>query len=177
LTVTYHGCPRSDPNTGRFLTEDPIGLQGGINRYAYADDDPVGSEDPSGTDAWPKPAPVRPVKPAPPIKFPPPVEPLPIEPEPLPLPWWPIAVFVFNPAHTAGECQDTISGIGCRNKHERECTTRRNQEFAFCKAEYNDWPNLLRKCRSRASERWSACLRNLPDPGPLDPLDPTWSPD
>jgi RHS repeat-associated protein len=37
-----------DPVTGRFLSEDPIGLAGGINLYAFAGADPVNGRDPSG---------------------------------------------------------------------------------------------------------------------------------
>ena len=36
------------PEARRFLTEDPIGLAGGPNVYAYADGDPVNRVDPSG---------------------------------------------------------------------------------------------------------------------------------
>ena len=37
-----------DPALGRFLSEDPIGLAGGINNYAYAANDPVNLGDPMG---------------------------------------------------------------------------------------------------------------------------------
>ena len=37
-----------DPATGRFLTQDPIGLAGGVNLYAYAGNDPVAFTDPFG---------------------------------------------------------------------------------------------------------------------------------
>jgi RHS repeat-associated protein len=37
-----------DPALGRFLSEDPIGLSGGLNQYAFAGDDPVNASDPSG---------------------------------------------------------------------------------------------------------------------------------
>ena len=37
-----------DPVTGRFVSADPIGLQGGANIYAYAGNNPVGVSDPSG---------------------------------------------------------------------------------------------------------------------------------
>ena len=37
-----------DPQTGRFLTQDPIGLAGGINLYAYAGSNPVAFADPFG---------------------------------------------------------------------------------------------------------------------------------
>jgi RHS repeat-associated protein len=37
-----------DPATRRFISEDPIGLGGGINQYAFANADPVNGRDPSG---------------------------------------------------------------------------------------------------------------------------------
>jgi uncharacterized protein RhaS with RHS repeats len=37
-----------DPFLGRFLSEDPIGLEGGINQYTYALNDPVNLRDPTG---------------------------------------------------------------------------------------------------------------------------------
>jgi len=37
-----------DPAQGRFISEDPLGLGSGPNRYPYADNDPVNLVDPSG---------------------------------------------------------------------------------------------------------------------------------
>ncbi len=37
-----------DPQTGRFLTQDPIGLAGGVNLYSYAGSNPVTFTDPFG---------------------------------------------------------------------------------------------------------------------------------
>ncbi len=37
-----------DPQTGRFLTQDPIGLAGGVNLYAYAGNNPMSFADPFG---------------------------------------------------------------------------------------------------------------------------------
>jgi hypothetical protein len=37
-----------EPRTGRFLSEDPLGLAGGINGYAFSSDDPVNGADPFG---------------------------------------------------------------------------------------------------------------------------------
>jgi RHS repeat-associated protein len=37
-----------DPKTGRYLTNDPIGLVAGLNTYAYVDNNPLRWIDPSG---------------------------------------------------------------------------------------------------------------------------------
>jgi RHS repeat-associated protein len=37
-----------DPTTGRFLSEDPIGFNGGNNFYSYVDNDPADQSDPFG---------------------------------------------------------------------------------------------------------------------------------
>jgi len=46
LHYNYHRY--YDPQTGRYLRPDPIGLAGGINLYLYAQNDPVNAVDPWG---------------------------------------------------------------------------------------------------------------------------------
>ena len=46
-----------NPNTGRYISSDPIGLAGGENTYAYVGNDPLGYIDPYGLWAWGDPLP------------------------------------------------------------------------------------------------------------------------
>ena len=48
-TQLYHfRARRYDPETGRWLSNDPIGISGGLNLYAFCSNDPVNFVDPSG---------------------------------------------------------------------------------------------------------------------------------
>jgi hypothetical protein len=47
----YYRARYYDPTSGRFLSEDPIGFEGGINLYAYVLNDPLDLIDPSGQDS------------------------------------------------------------------------------------------------------------------------------
>ncbi len=48
VRLYYYRARYYDPVLGRFIAEDPAGLDGGIDPYAYAGDDPVNRTDPTG---------------------------------------------------------------------------------------------------------------------------------
>ena len=54
---SYYRARYYDASTGRFLSEDPIGFDGGIDFYSYVENEPTGLIDPSGSDSygWPVP--------------------------------------------------------------------------------------------------------------------------
>ena len=47
--IYYNGLRDYDPDTGRYLESDPVGLEGGLNPFAYADLNPLRWIDPTGT--------------------------------------------------------------------------------------------------------------------------------
>jgi RHS repeat-associated protein len=48
-----------NPQTGRYMTPDPIGLEGGVNPFAYVANDPANWIDPYGLLTKPVPGPIR----------------------------------------------------------------------------------------------------------------------
>ena len=46
--LLYYRTRFYDSQLGRFISEDPIGLSGGINSFAYVSNNPQNSSDPSG---------------------------------------------------------------------------------------------------------------------------------
>jgi RHS repeat-associated protein len=46
----YNNARYYDPVAGRFISEDPVGVAGGVNQYVYAGNDPINGSDVSGTD-------------------------------------------------------------------------------------------------------------------------------
>jgi RHS repeat-associated protein len=52
--LIYHRARYHDPAQGRFLSRDPLGFVDGVNRYAYAGNDPINAVDAEGTKKKPK---------------------------------------------------------------------------------------------------------------------------
>jgi len=160
-----------DPATGRFLTRDPIGFEGGINLYAYVGNGVINNIDPDGL--WcihlgggrcvgttcrgdprckprkprPKPVPGPPVAPSPPSTQP---KPVPGNP-----PWWSIPpYFVPEPSGTL------IGGIDPAAAAHVVCTTITKK----LQADYNQYcipprPGLEQWCDDlydKAYVQWPA---------------------
>jgi RHS repeat-associated protein len=51
-TLFYNWNRYYNPATGRYISSDPIGLEGGINTFLYAAASPVMYIDPEGTFFW-----------------------------------------------------------------------------------------------------------------------------
>ncbi|MHB8456007.1 MAG: RHS repeat-associated core domain-containing protein [Acidiferrobacterales bacterium] len=48
MNLVYNRARYYSPTTGRFVSSDPMGLQGGLNTYAYVDNNPLRYSDPTG---------------------------------------------------------------------------------------------------------------------------------
>jgi RHS repeat-associated protein len=58
IGLYYYRARYYDPKIGRFISEDPIGFDGGVNFYAYVENNPVTRTDPFGLRQRPRPRPL-----------------------------------------------------------------------------------------------------------------------
>jgi hypothetical protein len=67
-----------------------------------------------------------------------------------------------------------LGGRKSGSGNDDDCMNRFLDEKAFC-SQYYESKDLYRMCMDRAFWRFNNCKKNVPDPGPLDPLDPDFS--
>ena len=116
-----------DPQAGRFLSEDPITFSGGIDFYAYVQNNPVEFTDAFGLQAarpLPLPSPTPPAPSPGPVLVPNP-EPAPTSPS---LPWVWLIFSLLNPQPT-----NSTSGFGPGNYHNTLLNYHSNQAMSSCK--------------------------------------------
>jgi len=53
--LLYYRARWYDPQSARFISEDPIGVKGGLNFYAYVENDPINDSDPFGLEKGQRP--------------------------------------------------------------------------------------------------------------------------
>jgi RHS repeat-associated protein len=184
LGLYYLRARYMNPVTGRFVSRDP---EDGIttdpktlHKYLYANGDPVNGSDPTGRAT----AVARPYSPGA-IEYGLIVAYISLQ-AAKSLPQVAQAVScVFEEAGSLLQGVTTDLGAPiisitfqpqeCSVKVKKDCEPRKNREINYCSESYPPTSRGRQLCIARALERYNACLRGLPDPGPLDPIDPDWS--
>lgn len=163
MTPIYNYFRDYDPQTGRYLQSDPIGILGGsFSTYSYANNSPAMFTDTTGLQTVPLPVPA-------PIIIP-----------PVAIPGMPENRAWTNAATAA------ISAIGDAAKRAAQaihdaCT--KNDDFCYDRWDKEDqrcgqWralgPRAVAACRTRAADRRNLCVANGGKPNPNEP--PEYSP-
>jgi len=180
--LSYNYFRDYDPNVGRFVQSDPMGLEAGASTYAYAGGDPIAYLDRDGLQA--QRAPVERV-PTPPTRFMPPAQPPANDPNfgrglggalgALRACFSPagaaILAGVLIPNSTSA-CDTFDKPPQCGGDEEDPCERLYYQvDIPTCRGVARArGPSAGTRCYAQAAERYAACLSGRPIP-PLD----TWN--
>jgi RHS repeat-associated protein len=134
-----------DPYVGRFISEDPIGLAGGLNQYTFAGNDPINGRDPFGLDHC---SDTPPDEGQPPPSQPPLIAGL------------SLSASCENPIPGGNMCRETIEGTKCPNQgggggrpeDPNDPRKKRSALLRALNALYCSAPNLL---SSAVPEGWT----------------------
>jgi len=151
-----------EPGTGRYVESDPIGFAGGVNTYAYVENDPLDGIDfdgllCAGCHLAPPPAP-----------WPGSLGPRPgLPPGPtIPSDWLPNFSMMCYKLLTC----TTLPGACNVKSREQQCEENLERDLASCRAMGNrDGKSAYAICERQAYLRYSNCLAGRPDGAPLPP--------
>jgi len=159
--IYYYRARYYSPRIARFISRDPIGVNGGINLYKYAEDNPIKNSDPTGF--APAMATGGSLK-YPPVPTPPPITPRPDRgPQPSPAPPPAPPPYPFSPPelHPANCIQQPLCILTCylgEYAHYAECEA----EYEFCLCTRPLWPDYCRyqhqTCRGKAETDCDDCI-------------------
>jgi RHS repeat-associated protein len=151
----YNGFRTYIPILGRYTQADPIGLDGGWNRFSYVEGNPLSNVDPEGLQVRPRPGPAPGPGGAPGLPGLRPVDPTePYGPKFTPTPFVPSWRDLF-PAST--------SALQTNEECKADCDAKEEREAADCEWRYKMGGRLdrdgMRSCLQRVRDRWAACYK------------------